>query len=442
MKKAYIAGALLVITGLAIIAILGASLSERSRAGRLHFERAETEFVVSSQSNQPASLFKAGKNLQDAIAVAGFDGRRIWLPPGNYFLRLEQPGGTLFYPVPVFGYQSGPDAEGRFALTVRNLPADVPPRLLSDSPEFVYIPSGHFLLGDRLNPHEPHHVWLTGFFIARFEVTNAEFKEFLSDPHGYADGSNWTEDGRLWKDKNSSKATALLAPSDSEFKRFGQPDQPVVQVTWHEANAFSRWLNRRIGGPRWLFGLPTEAEWEKAARGPDSFDYGLSRSISDTEVPLYNWQKNPDAAVTVMGIRDSLIKYTPNRYGLYHMSGNVVEWTQSIFEPYSRERPYVDEKRNRDQARGQRVARGGSWYSASVALLYIPYRDAFQPEVRNHDLGFRIVARPLPYQSGAVSVSRTGALTGSKLARSESAPLTTKTRRDKEIRRLIWSMID
>jgi hypothetical protein len=134
-------------------------------------------------------------------------------------------------------------------------------------------------------------------------------------------------------------------------------------------------------------------------------------SISDTEVPLYNWKKNPDAAVTVMGIRDSLIRYAPNRYGLYHMSGNVVEWTQSIFEPYNRERPYVDEVRNRDQAQGRRVARGGSWYSASVALLYIPYRDAFQPEVANHDLGFRIVARPLPHQSGEVNVSRTGALT-------------------------------
>jgi formylglycine-generating enzyme required for sulfatase activity len=414
MKKAYVAGAIFVMSALAIIAILGSSLSEGRRAERLHFERAETEFVVSSQSNARASLLKAGRNLQDATPVAAFDGKRIWLPQGNYFLRVEQPGGTSFYPVPALGYHSGPDAEGRFALTVRTPPADVPPRLLSNSPEFVYIPSGHFLLGDRLNPREPHYVWLTGFFMTRFEVTNAEFKEFLRDSHGYVDDSNWTEDGRLWKDKNSSKATALLGPADSEFERFGQPDQPVVWVTWHEANAFARWLNRRLGGSRWLFRLPTEAEWEKAARGPDSFDYGLSMSISDTEVPLYNWKKNPDAAVTVVGIRDSLIKYGPNRYGLYHMSGNVVEWTQSIFVPYSRDRPYVDEDRNRDQAQGRRVARGGSWYSASVALLYIPYRDAFQTEVANHDLGFRIVARPLPQQPGAVSVSRSKALTAAE----------------------------
>jgi formylglycine-generating enzyme required for sulfatase activity len=396
MKRAYAAGALLLISGLAIIASLGTWVRERNRAERLHFERAETEFVVSGQPNGRMSLFKTGKNLKAATPISAFDGKRIWLTQGNYFLKIEQPARTLFYPVPALGYRSGPGAEGQFALTVRTPAADAPPRLLVHSPQFVYIPGGYFLLGDRLNPQEPHYVWLTGFFIARFEVTNAEFREFLHDSHGYVDNSNWTEEGRRWKAANSSRATALLEPTDSQSQRFGQPDQPVVRVTWFEANAFCRWLDRKIGSSRWLFALPSEAEWEKAARGPDGFDYGLSMTISDAEVPLYNWRKNPDAAVTVVGIRDSLVKYMPNRYGLYHMSGNAVEWTQSIADPYNRERPYVDENRNRDEAQGQRVARGGSWYSASIALLCVAYRDAFQPEVRNHDLGFRIVARPLP----------------------------------------------
>jgi formylglycine-generating enzyme required for sulfatase activity len=78
------------------------------------------------------------------------------------------------------------------------------------------------------------------------------------------------------------------------------------------------------------------------------------------------------------------------------MSGNVVEWTQSISRPYSRLRPYGDDDRNGEETKGLRVARGGSWYSASIALLYLPYRDSFQPELSNHDLGFRVVARLLP----------------------------------------------
>lgn len=311
-------------------------------------------------------------------------------------MKADHPGRILFYPVPIVGYRSGPDVEGALTITIRSLPPNSTPRLLPHSPEFVYIPSGHFLLGDRLNPREPHYIWLTGFFISPFEVTNQEFREFLNDPSGYADDSNWTDAGRRWKARSSSQATALLKPGDAEFKRFGQPDQPVVWVTWFEATAFCRWLTKKMGNGRWLVALPSEAEWEKAARGPDSFDYALGMTISDNEVRFYNWKKNPDATVTVVGIHESQMTYTPNRYGLYHISGNVVEWTQSLFQPYNRQRPYIDEDRNHDDAVGLRVARGSSGYSASVALLYIPYRDAFQPEVRHHDLGFRVVARPLP----------------------------------------------
>jgi formylglycine-generating enzyme required for sulfatase activity len=370
--------------------------SERERSEEAHFEREETEFVVSNLSGEPIRLFNAGRNLEGASPVPAFNGERIWLPRGNYFLKVDQPARTSFYPVPIIGYRGGPEADGALAITVRPAPADAPPRLLADGAEFVYIPSGHFLLGDRLNPRAPHYVWLGGFFISPFEVTNAEFGEFVNDPNGYADESNWTEAGRRWRSLHSSRATALLKPTDAEFKRFGQPDQPVVWVTWYEANAFCRWLTKKIGMGKWLFGLPSEAEWEKAAQGPDGFDYALGMTVSDKEVPLYNWRKNPDVPVTVVGVRESHRAYIPNRYGLYHMSGNVVEWTQSVFRPYNRRRPYVEEERNRDDGDGQRVARGGSWYSASIARLYLPYRDAFQPEVRNHDLGFRVVARMLP----------------------------------------------
>jgi formylglycine-generating enzyme required for sulfatase activity len=396
MKRVHVAGAAVLILLVAIGGLIAWWYRQREQSEQVHFEREETELVISNLSGSSIQLFKAGKDLSATTPISAFTGERIWLSPGNYFLKVDQPHRALFYPVPIVGYRRGPDTEGVLNVTIRSLPPESPPRLLPDAPEFVYIPSGPFLLGDRLNPREPHYVWLTGFFMSSFEVTNAEFKEFLNDPRGYADDTNWTEAGKRWKSANTSKTTARFTPTDAEFTRFGQPDQPVVWVTWFEANAFCRWLTKKLGNGRWLFALPSEAKWEKAARGPDGFDYALGMTISDHEVRLYNWKKNPDAAVTVVGIHDSQQSYPPNRYGLYHMSGNVVEWTQSVFEPYNRQRPYVEEERSRDNANGQRVARGGSWYSASIALLYLPYRDAFSPEVRHHDLGFRIVAKPLP----------------------------------------------
>ncbi|MEO8167269.1 MAG: SUMF1/EgtB/PvdO family nonheme iron enzyme, partial [bacterium] len=85
-----------------------------------------------------------------------------------------------------------------------------------------------------------------------------------------------------------------------------------------------------------------------------------------------------------------------NRFGLYHMTGNVVEWTQSTDRPFNRDHPYVDDERNHDNATGLRTARGGSWYSAATSYMYIPYRDSFQPEHSTQDIGFRVAVRALP----------------------------------------------
>jgi iron(II)-dependent oxidoreductase len=352
--------------------------------------------IVSNLSEARIRLYKAGSNLSDTARVAEFDGERIWLSRGNYFLQIQPDRKTSYIPVPIFGYRSGPDEAGSFLVTLRSPPTEYPTRLLLHLPEFVYIPSGNILLGDRLNPREPHYVWLTGYFVSPFEVTNAEFREFLNDPRGYADSTNWTNTGKRWRAKSASQATALWKPDNADYSRFGQPDQPVVWVNWFEANAFCKWLSKKMGNHRWLYTLPTEAEWEKAARGPDNFDYGLSMFISDHEMPWYNWKKNPDAPVTVAGMQNSTLAYYPNRFGLYHISGNVVEWTQSINRPYNREHPYVEGDRNHDEVIGLRVARGGSWYSASIANLYIPYRDAFQPEHSSQDIGFRVIAKLLP----------------------------------------------
>ena len=98
-----------------------------------------------------------------------------------------------------------------------------------------------------------------------------------------------------------------------------------------------------------------------------------------------------------MGLAETERTYRRNRYGLYHMTGNVAEWTQSVYRMYNRRWPYVDDDdRNHDEVPGERVLRGGSWYTASIAVLYIPYRENFRADIETPYLGFRIVARPIP----------------------------------------------
>jgi formylglycine-generating enzyme required for sulfatase activity len=367
---------------------------EGERAEQIHFERDEAELVVANDVHAKLTLFRAGKTIEAAEIIPEFNGERIWLSKGNYFLQSEQNGKSVFYPVPIPGYRQGSEPDGSFSVTIRGVPEIEPPKLFTNSPNFVFIPSGSFLLGDRLNLREPHFVWTPGFFIGSFEVTNAEFRQFLEASDGFKDAENFSQAGREWKSQNQSQASARLSEKDPDYKKFGQNDQPVTQVTWFEAAAFPKWLTKKFGEGKWIYSLPTEAEWEKVARGPDCFDHALGQTLSDAEVNLYNWKKNPLSETAVIGAGGSLTQFRPNRYGVFHLGGNVVEWTQSVFRPYNAEKPYDNDDRNKEETEGARVARGGSWYSASNALMYVSYRDTFQPEVFHHDLGFRIVAHP------------------------------------------------
>ena len=113
--------------------------------------------------------------------------------------------------------------------------------------------------------------------------------------------------------------------------------------------------------------------------------------LSEPQASLYNWRKNAGATTTLVGL-DSVGDYRPNRYGVFHASGNAREWTQSEFRRYNADHPYREDDRNADDASGMRVTRGGSWYSASAVRLQLAYREEFQPELSSDDLGFRVAA--------------------------------------------------
>jgi formylglycine-generating enzyme required for sulfatase activity len=371
----------------------------RERASRL--ARGQTPLRIVNAAGAALDLYRAGKTLGEVQPLSLSEGER-WLEPGRYFVEAALAGHRLLFPVEVAASGTGPEPDGSWTVTVRRPTAETPPRLDGEGTGFCFVPAGYVVLGERTNPGQAHAAWVPSFYMAVFEVTNGQFRRFLADPGGYDDRDNWSADGWEWRGRGVSRSTALLDPSHADYSRFGRDELPVMLVTWYEASAYGRWLTRARGGGRWQFRMPTEAEWEKAARGPDGFDYGLGMELSEPQAGLYNWRKNPDAPVTLVApptargmggaLESAGAGFRPNRFGIYHASGNAREWTQSVFRPYNREHPYRDDDRNGDETPGQRVTRGGSWYSASAVRLQLAYREEFQPELSSDDLGFRIVA--------------------------------------------------
>ena len=229
--------------------------------------------------------------------------------------------------------------------------------------EMVLIPTGEFEMGS--NDEKPvHTVHLDAFYIDIYEVTNAQYRKFIQF-RGHAEPEYW----------NNSN--------------YNQPNQPVVGVTWYDAMAYAQWAGKR---------LPTEAEWEYAARG------GLKGK-------RYPWGDNishDDANYLGTGGRDtwattaSVGSFPPNNYGLYDMAGNVWEWCldeydKDFYRNSPRRNPVgggqtpagiIKSYKNNS---GRRVLRGGSWF-----LLYIYVRVANRagslPDCRGYVIGFRCVS--------------------------------------------------
>lgn len=181
----------------------------------------------------------------------------------------------------------------------------------------MLIPEGEITLGsnDAGDTEKPlHRVLVQGFYMDQYEVTNEDYQRFCM-----ATGHHPPP---YWKGN-------LCPPGLEKF--------PVVQVSWQDALAYARWAGKR---------LPTEAEWERAAKGPNSFRYAYGNAY------------DPKKANTEQGKTLAVGSYRPNEFGLYDMTGNVNEWTSSLYVAY----PYrKDDGREELKAEGPRVLRGGSY---------------------------------------------------------------------------------
>ena len=226
------------------------------------------------------------------------------------------------------------------------------PKQKKTSGSMAFIPAGEFVMGsnERWDDEAPEHMSSTGaFYIDLNEVTNADYKKFTNSsekitPH------HWPE-GNIPKDKEN---------------------HPVVYVSWFDASEYCAWAGKR---------LPTEQEWEKAARGEVGLIYpwGNEWSLDKSNNPY----KHSTGTEPVGSYPDGR-----SPYGLYDISGNVWEWVDSYYLPHPGN-PVTRAEYGKDK----RVLKGGSWFdclSYGCGLSAPTFnRSFFTPEVKNNSFGFR-----------------------------------------------------
>jgi len=229
-------------------------------------------------------------------------------------------------------------------------------------PVMARVPEGWFLMGcdtGRDDEKPAHRVWVDAFGLAACQVTNAEYACFLA-------------------------ATGRAKPLQWEDPNFYDSQQPVVAVSWFDALAYCEWLSR-VSGRQYY--LPTEAQWERAARGgTEGEDYPWGNvpagDAAEKYVPDYaeRWKNGPER----VGL------YAPNAFGLHNVGDNVHEWCADWYDAgyyaHSPERNPCNE-----QPTGRRASRGGSWRH-HIKVTRTAARSSIPPEFKYADYGFRIAA--------------------------------------------------
>ena len=203
------------------------------------------------------------------------------------------------------------------------------------------------------NERPAHRVFIDTFAIGRFAVTNRLYRSYLED-------------------------TSVKVPAEWNNSRFNDPDQPVIGVSWFDATAYCSWLSDRTGKP---YRLPTEAEWERAARG-------------GSEARLYTWGDSPPrdqhrySELWLTG-PERVGQRPPNGFGLYDISENVHEWCSDWYgENYYEESPRLNP--TGPQSGTRRSSRGGSWRH-QIKITRVAARSSIPPHFAYNDYGFRCV---------------------------------------------------
>lgn len=252
--------------------------------------------------------------------------------------------------------------------------------------EFIKIKGGSYNMGDNFgegttDEKEIHRIRISDYEIGKFEVTNYQYAQFLNEYK-----SDIVKSGEYAGEKMIyERERGLKYIQQSWQPQAGYEYYPVIGVTWFGANEFCRFYNYR---------LPTEAEWEYAAReGGKIIRFGNGKNIADPRGINFNGSKDSKDSISLHGEYKAKTtpvgKFAPNKIELFDMSGNVWEWCQDWYASN-----YYFHSRT-DNPTGPwvghyKVIRGGSWYNEAKGIR-VTDRSFFAPYKENGDIGFRVV---------------------------------------------------
>jgi formylglycine-generating enzyme required for sulfatase activity/predicted esterase len=271
------------------------------------------------------------------------------------------------------------------AASTRPVKPSAPVRTVDDGfGDYVHVPAGTFGMGDdspdALAREKPAHVVeLDAYYISRFEITNGQWRKFRDDA-GYDDVRFWPNGRVVPRDQIPYWTQANNHGGGTP----GSDDYPVIGVNWDAATAYCAWLSAKTGK---RYRLPTEAEWEKAARGTDGRRYPSGQTIDRNQANFVYAQPYD----TVMPVGSLSGGASP--YGAFDMAGNVMEWTQDW---YDRDYYAVSPRKNpKGPATGAyRVVKGGSFFVEAFDLRSSARAMAWPSFQAYRMIGFRPVREP------------------------------------------------
>lgn len=241
-------------------------------------------------------------------------------------------------------------------------------------PNMVLVPGGTFTREEYMD--HKYEVTIENYFMSIFPVTNWEFRRFI-EAGGYRNKKYWLAEG--WKFIENGKWNK---PYYREDPRFNQEWQPVVGVSFYEAEAYCKWLTEKYKCENNPFRLPADWEWEWAAQGPGGDEYAFAGSWSD-DISRWDSYREYEKGLTYGASRvNTVYRKCVSGYGLFDMSGNIWEWTSSL----DLESSYSEEGSDRVN-----VSRGGSWRNLVPSDLRSVDSSIDEPVCRYEGRGFRLL---------------------------------------------------